>query len=149
MYFENDKKGNGTSTISDNGSEIVEVIRLDEFLTLPTSGGLLWLDVEGHATKALGGMKKTLNGIDLAKIEIQMHQMSEDRPQDFVKVIKIMREAGLIPINGPIHPGYFGDLYFVRTQSVSLIGRILSLMLRCQMQLLHRLIYPLLGKPRK
>jgi FkbM family methyltransferase len=149
LNYVNDEKGTGTTSISTKGSESVELIALDEFVSLPVKSGLLWLDVEGHAVKALKGMEQTLKGIDLAKIEIQMHQKSEQRPQDFEEVIKIMNHAGLIPIYGPIHPGYFGDIYFARSQSISFNGKIKSFLIRLQMWLLHKHIYPLLNKPKE
>ena len=148
LSYVNNEKGRGTSSISETGTDPVEIISLDRFLSLPSNSGLLWLDVEGHAVNALRGMKETLKGIDLAKVEIQMHQKSDQRPQDFAEVIEIMAEADLIPVKGPIHPGFFGDIYFVKRQSVSIFGIIVSLLLRLQMQLLHRVIYPLLSKPR-
>ena len=52
--------------------------------------GLLWLDVEGHAVQALSGATKTLRKITLAKIEIQMHDMSLGRNADLFSVIKII-----------------------------------------------------------
>ena len=148
LSYVNSEKGNGTSSISMYGTDSVELIRLDDFISLPSNSGLLWLDVEGHAESALKGMVRTLKRINLAKIEIQMHQKSEQRPQDFEEVSRIMIEAGLIPIFGPIHPGYFGDMYFVRSNSVGLVGKIKSNFIRLQMWLLHKHIYPLLNKPR-
>lgn len=147
LDYVNNEKGNGTSSISEIGTDPVETIALDDFEKFPANSGLLWLDVEGHAINALIGMKKTLNGIELAKIEIQMHEKSEQRPQDFQQVITIMKQAGLVPLFVPLHPGYFGDIYFARVTSLNKRNRLKSLALRFQMWLLHMHIYPILHKP--
>ena len=145
-YVEN-LKGNGTTSISENGIDGVQTVTLDAFRSFPANGGLLWLDVEGHAVNALLGMVTTLRGIDLAKIEIQMHQKSIQRQQDYLEVIDIMAEAGLVPTHVPLQPGFFGDIYFVRKELLGTSSKIRANLLIFQMKLLHGLIYPLLGKP--
>ncbi len=147
LNYVNNEKGNGTSSISEIGTDPVETIALDDFQKMPANSGLLWLDVEGHAVNALTGMKKTLTGIELAKIEIQMHEKSAQRPQDFQEVITIMKQAGLVPLFVPLHPGYFGDIYFARRTSLNMKARLKSLALIFQMWLLHIHIYPVLHKP--
>ena len=149
LNYVDNLKGNGTSSISESGIDGVQTVTLDAFRSFPSNGGLLWLDVEGHAVNALLGMVETLKGIDLAKIEIQMHQKSSQRKQDYLEVLGMMAERGLIPTHVPLHPGFFGDIYFVRRELVGTSTRIRAYLLTFQMKMLHGLIYPLLGKPSK
>jgi hypothetical protein len=122
---------------------------LDEILPSQLCRGLLWLDVEGHAIQALSGATKTLRKITLAKIEIQMHDMSPGRNADLFSVMKIMKLSGLIPIYGPLHPGYFGDVIFIQSDEIGFKLKIRSVLIRSQMRFLHRFIYILLKKPKK
>jgi len=147
-YVDN-QRGSGTTSLAEWGTESVKTVALDKFRKLPSSGGLLWLDVEGHAVKALLGMQKTLKGVDIAKVEVQMHQKSEQRKQDYGYVMDIMAQAGLIPIKAPLHPGYFGDIYFVRKGFVNIATLIRSKLLTFQMRMLHNHVYPILNKPKK
>jgi FkbM family methyltransferase len=106
-------KGSGSTFLADQGEEQVSVCRLDD--KLPTNlqdGGLLWLDVEGHTLKALAGMKMTLKKLEIAKVEVQLHSRNENFRQDFSKVLMVFGEAGLVPLYGPLHPGYFGGYNF-------------------------------------
>ena len=146
-YFEN-QKGKGTSSISSKGVDPIETVALDNFREFPPKFGLLWLDVEGHAVPALNGMTKTLLGVDLAKIEVQMHRKSSQRPKDYNEVINIMKKAGLVPSHVPLHPGFFGDIYFVRSELIGIVANGKSKLLVAQMKFLHKYLYPLLGKPR-
>lgn len=148
LNYSFNERGSGTTSISDDGVDIVELITLDGFMDFPSNRGLLWLDVEGHAVEALDGMRGTLRGIDLAKIEVQMHQISNQRPQDYAKVIKIMNEAGLIPSHVPLQPGFFGDIYFIRRGQVGWLIKVKSQILISQMRILHECVYPMLKKPK-
>jgi hypothetical protein len=107
------------------------------------------LDVEGHAVSALSGMRETLQQVIIAKIEIQMHDMSLRKKSDYRKVLTILQNVELFPISTPIHPGYFGDMIFVRKDALSISMRLKSLLLRKQMIFLHTFLYPLLRKPKK
>jgi FkbM family methyltransferase len=148
LTYVNFEKGSGTSTISNSGNDAIETVRLDDFKNFPTHSGLLWLDVEGHAVEALQGMSATLKGVDLAKIEIQMHEKNKLRPKDYNLVLERMNVAGLIPVYAPLNPGYFGDIYFIRKSYATFRIRLRSKFIILQMHILHGILYPLLGKPR-
>jgi hypothetical protein len=111
-------------------------------------GGLLWLDVEGHATSALRGASKNLRYIAAAKVEIQMHDMNDALMADYHEVNNIMLSSGLFPVRAPIFPGFFGDVIYLNKRELSLGDKIWSYTLRLQMWLLHDFVYPLLGKPK-
>jgi len=148
-----DVEGNGTSQVleskSDNSMAIkIDMVCLDDVSIVETENGFLWLDVEGHAVAALEGAKKSLAKIDLAKIEVQMHAMGVNRPADAFEVIALCRQAGLVPIYLPIHPGFFGDIYFIRQTKTGRQLRLLGCLRFFVFLLLHKWIYPLLGKPR-
>jgi hypothetical protein len=73
--------------------------------------------------------------------------MGFGRAKDAFQVVSILKTAGLIPIYLPIHPGYFGDIIFVRKTNLSHF-----LILKSQLKVLlftslHNYIYPWLKKP--
>jgi FkbM family methyltransferase len=151
---DNGNPGGGISqvvkTVKSNAPEkLIHLIRLDDLGVFQNfRGGLLWLDVEGHATEVLKGARETLLSITIAKIEVQLHDMGFGRAKDAFQVVSILKTAGLIPIYLPIHPGYFGDIIFVRKTNLSHF-----LILKSQLKVLlftslHNYIYPLLKKPR-
>jgi len=141
--------GTGSSQIQDQGEEQIKTVLLDDQLELnPKDAGLIWLDVEGHATNALLGMKRILRQAIAAKIEIQMHQMSEVRKKDYLNVIRIMKSANLIPLRGPLNPGFFGDLIFLSKKHCSFSERIQSVFLKIQLVILHEVFFPLLKRPK-
>ena len=107
---------------------------------------LLWLDVEGHTLQALQGMQRALSNVVLAKIEVQLHTRNEDFKKDLFEVMKIMKKASLIPIYGPIHPSYFGDVIFVHRENAPIKFKIRSKILITHFFLLHKVAYPALGK---
>jgi hypothetical protein len=125
----------------------IGLIRLDDFGIDKKSGGLLWLDVEGHAVQALTGAVNTLKSIDCAKIEIQMHAMSETRKADAFEVIDICRNAGLMPLYFPVHPGFFGDIFFARKSKLSAGLRVFGYINFFIFSVVHKIVYPILGKP--
>lgn len=144
--------GDGTSQIFQNNKDDtaamkIEMLRLDDFSISHLGNGFLWLDVEGHAVPALEGAEQSLQKIDLAKIEVQMHYISPTKLADAYEVIALCRSAGLFPIYLPIQPGFFGDIYFIRLckaknrDIVSGFSRYLLFLL------LHKYIYPILQKP--
>jgi FkbM family methyltransferase len=151
---DNGAPGGGQSQVvrmpkADSPKKQVQLIRLDDVSAfLNSGGGLLWLDVEGHATDVLKGAQKTLLAITIAKIEVQLHDMGLGRPQDAFQVVRILKAAGLIPVHAPIHPGYFGDIIFVRQTHLHFSSIIKSKLLVLLFSILHNYIYPLLKKPR-
>jgi FkbM family methyltransferase len=149
LYFKfpNDIKGTGLTILSTEGDVSVSVKRFDDVVQDLNFGGFLWLDVEGHATKALQGAGNMLPLLSLAKIEVQMHDMNDLRREDFFEVCRMMKVAGLRPLYAPIHPGYFGDVVFVHKRLLTRIQNLYSRFLYLQMFLLHKIVYPRLGKP--
>ncbi len=148
LNFQSVGKGMGSTFLSEEGVEKVSVCRLDD--KLPSSlgdGGLLWLDVEGHTLKALNGMRKTIPKFRIAKVEIQLHTRDFNFVRDFAEVIAVFKDAGLVALYGPLHPGYFGDVIFIRKVDLGLTGRLRSVLLTTQIRILHTYIYPALGKP--
>lgn len=149
LYFKFPDNGAGTglTILSTDGDVSVPVERFDDVVQGLSFGGLLWLDVEGHAVKALQGAGDMLSLLSLAKIEVQMHDMNDLRREDFFEVYRIMNLAGLKPLYAPIHPGYFGDVVFVHKKFLTRIQVFYSRFLYLQMLLLHKVVYPRLGKP--
>jgi FkbM family methyltransferase len=150
---DNGAPGGGISQVvqlleANSPEQQIELIRLDDERGFPNSGGLLWLDVEGHATDVLKGAQKTLLAVTIAKIEVQLHDMGLGRTQDAFQVVRILKAAGLIPIYAPVHPGYFGDIIFVRQSHLQFSSILKSKLLFLLFSSLHLYIYPLLRKPR-
>ena len=107
----------------------------------------MWLDVEGHAVPALEGMTDALARIAIARVEVQLHTRSEDFKQDFIQVISLMKQSSLVPIFGPIYPGYFGDIIFLRAELFNWKDLIRSKLVLFHLKILHLHIYPKLKKP--
>lgn len=140
--------GTGSSQISEFGDEDIQLQRLDECIgDLALGNGMLWLDVEGHAVQAIEGMKNTLRFVKSAKVEVQMHRMSENRPKDYAQVIELLREVNLYPVSAPLYPGFFGDIIFIEKSYLKKSELLISKFLTIQLWLLHEVIYPLLRKP--
>ncbi len=125
-----------------------------------SSSGLLWLDVEGVPHIVLEGATTTLKNIAIAQIEVEMHKMSNFRTPpylystvqktiygSFIQVHKIMRTSNFKLYRAPIHPGFFGDVIYIRKELLSKIERLQSFVLTFLMLLLHRVVYPCLKKP--
>ncbi len=147
LKYEADGAGSGSSHFRITGEEYVSVKAFDEHFQINNYKGLLWLDVEGHTTQVLSGMKNALNYIQLARIEVQLHTRNEDFKQDYEKVIHILKKADLIPIYGPIYPGFFGDLIFIKSTDAVFFDRMRSKLLRLHMLILHKHVYPRMNKP--
>jgi FkbM family methyltransferase len=147
LKYEAEGEGSGSTHFSDKGTDQVKICRFDECFTVNESLGLLWLDVEGHAIQALEGMTDALRKIVIARIEIQLHTRNEDFEQDFIGVIHLMKQASLVPIFGPIYPGYFGDIIFLRAEFFTWKDKIRSKLLLFHLKTLHLYIYPKLNKP--
>ena len=149
MNFLNGLAGSGSTFISENGDTPVMVRRLESLNLSLKYGGALWLDVEGHALQVLQGANEILSNLTIAKVEVQMHDMHENRRSDIFQVSKLLKSQGLVPIRGPLFPGYFGDVIYLNKAEVSFPLAIWSLFLRFQLYSLHRIIYPALNKPKK
>lgn len=148
MNFIDGVEGSGSTYLAETGSSVVEVCRFDDFNFNLPYGGLLWLDVEGHARQALEGAVQNLSKLKAAKVEIQMHDMSEARISDYKVVNHIMISSGLLPVRAPIYPGYFGDILYINKRELSFKARLLSKALILLMGFLHGFLYPLIGKPK-
>ena len=149
LKYEAEGAGSGSSHFGDIGEEFVSVRAFDKHFDIGNHNALLWLDVEGHTSQVLSGMKNALDNVVLARIEVQLHTRSPNFKQDYEHVIQLMKKASLIPIYGPIYPGYFGDLLFIKSTEASILDQIRSRVLKIHLFLLHQVIYPTLGKPEK
>jgi FkbM family methyltransferase len=147
LKYEAEGKGSGSTHFSDVGEDTVQICRFDKHFKIEQNSGLLWLDVEGHATQAIKGMSSNLKSIALARVEVQLHTRNGDFQQDFKEVIFLMRNASLIPIYGPIHPSFFGDIIFVRSSLLSMTDKIRSRLLMFHLYFLHAFLYPIINKP--
>jgi hypothetical protein len=88
-----------------------------------------------------------LRNLSVAKVEVQMHEMHEARKSDLFEVIQLLKFIGLTPIKAPLHPGYFGDLLFVKRSELGICLKFWSFVLQGQLVFLHKYLYPLLRKP--
>jgi len=146
LDFSDGSVGFGQTRLVSEGTDAIEVVKLDDCVDNLTQTGLLWLDVEGQAVPALIGGTQTLKSILIAKIEVQTHNVGPGRKADFLNVIQIMKNPGLIPPYAPLHPWYFGDIIFARRSRISLFRKFQSVFLVFQLNVLHLIIYPMLGK---
>jgi hypothetical protein len=129
-------------------NEIV-VSSLDEQIPKQKGQGALWLDVEGSAVPVLQGASRILKQITIAQIEIDMHTQSKERIQNYRAVLDLMNAEGFFLVAAPLHPGYFGDVLFVKLKKRNILLRAKSLLLFFAMITLHSVIYPLLNKPER
>ncbi len=148
LNFLNGEEGTGSSYLAEIGSRSVVVRRLNDLKLNLDYGGMLWLDVEGHALQALNGASDYISNLAAAKIEIQMHKMSDSRVADYFEVNQIMLAHGLIPVRVPIYPGYFGDVIYLNKKEANFFDQIWSKVLVFQMKVLHGLVYSALGLPK-
>ena len=147
LKYEAEGKGSGSTHFSASGEDAVNVISFDEHFQVQENSGLLWLDVEGHALQALTGMTKSLHKIAIARVEVQLHKRDGDFPQDFIEIVELMKQVSLIPIFGPVYPGYFGDIIFVNRNLINIRDKARSKLLILQMNFLHLFLYPRINKP--
>lgn len=147
LKYEAEGKGSGSTHFTDLGEDQVEIQVFDDHYTVKEHSGLLWLDVEGHAVEALEGMTFNLQKIVIAKIEVQLHTRSRDFRQDFVEVVQIMKRMSLVPVYGPIYPGYFGDIIFINFNLLRIKDKLRSKILWTLLKFLHLHFYPKLKKP--
>ncbi len=148
LNFLNGEEGTGSSYLAESGSRSVVVRRLNDLNLNLDYGGMLWLDVEGHAVQALNGASDYISNLAAAKIEIQMHKMSDSRVADYFEVNQIMLAHGLIPVRVPIYPGYFGDVIYLNKKEANFFDQIWSKVLVFQMKVLHGFVYSVLGLPK-
>jgi FkbM family methyltransferase len=147
MNFLDGEEGSGSTYIGRSGQTPVRVRRIDSLDLSLEFGGALWLDVEGHAVQVLQGASNIFAKLKVAKVEVQMHDMHESRCSDLFQVNKLMKSQGLIPIRGPLFPGFFGDVIYVNRRETTTVLKIWSNFLLFQLHFLHRIIYPVLNKP--
>jgi len=92
-------------------------LRLDSLIPKERKG-ILWLDVEGSALKALHGMQKTLKHISIAKIELEYgKQPGQWEKKTIFQVIFFMAKKGFVPYSGYLHPVTRGDMFFIHTHN--------------------------------
>lgn len=148
--------GDGTTSIGQyfdqincakSDATLVQCTTLDDELPNLSNSGLVWLDVEGSGTKVLQGATRVLDRVEMIQIEVDLHS-SKHRKSNFFEVNKILTGREFAIIYAPIHPGFFGDAVYIKKSSLSVTGRIRSHFLNYLMHATHRIIFPLLGKPK-
>lgn len=149
LKYEAEGAGSGSSHFGDTGDERVSVKAFDEHFEINNHKALLWLDVEGHAQQVLSGMQIALKNVYCARVEVQLHTRNLDFKRDYRNVIKMMKKASLIPIYGPVYPGYFGDIVFIKSSHMSATDLVRSTILRLQFVIFHNGIYPLINRPKR
>ena len=144
--------GGGSTQIRDTavGSEEnpVQIGKFDDLEIPETSSGLLWLDVEGNAISALQGMQESLSKFKIAKIEVEFHDMSLSRIQNFQEVISLMKRSNFKVVKSDIRPGFFGDLLFVTGDQLNFMDSLKSALVTWSTYFLHGFLYPTLKKPK-
>ena len=149
--------GDGTTSIGEYfannqdtvfGRTPIPCTTLDDELPDLNDSGLIWLDVEGSAAKVLRGAAKVLDRVEMIQVEVDLHD-SIHRKSNFVEVDKILTKREFAIVYGPIHPGFFGDAVYIKKSKLSLSETVRSQFLNFLMQATHRIIYPLLGKPKR
>lgn len=147
LKYEAEGKGSGSTHFSNVGEDLVRICKFDDNYSIEEKNGLLWLDVEGHATQALEGMMNSLHAFAIARVEVQLHTRNKDFVRDFKKVITYMNKGSPIPVFCPIHPSFFGDIVFVRASLLPLRDRLRSRILLFHMYLFNMILFLLLRKP--
>ena len=132
----------------DSGIRYMRCSTLDAELKDLNGDGLLWLDVEGAAAKVLTGAASVLKSISLIQVEVELHN-SKHRLADFSKVHRILNKSEFSLIYAPLHPGFFGDAVYTKSEFLGTFEKLRSCALFSAYLLLHLLIYPALGKPRR
>jgi FkbM family methyltransferase len=149
--------GDGTTSIDGfyeqipnlaSASELIPCTTLDLEVLGIEERGLMWLDVEGSAAKVLAGASRVLEFVDLMQIEVDLHD-THHRAANFQEIDRYLKGKNFAPIYCPIHPGFFGDAIYVRKTELGLAGRLRSKFLNFLMYVTHRVIYPLLQKPKR
>ena len=140
----------GSNTNSEGSHFTLKAKSLDSFFSgrQPINPGFLWLDVEGAQAVLIGG-KETMARVVLAKIEVEMHDMWGIRKANAFKVLQLMKKYGFSAQSLPIYPGNFGDIVFVRNSNLPIRLRIRGFYRVTVFTILHKFVYPILGKPTK
>ena len=146
--------GDGTTSIAeyykqDTNSEanLLPCTTLDIEIPNLSGSGLIWLDVEGSAAKVLEGAEKVLDRVDMIQIEVNLHD-SIHRKSNFIEVNRILTRKKFAIVYGPIHPGFFGDAIYIKKTELGWFARVRSQFLSFVFHTNHRIIYPLLRKPK-
>lgn len=148
--------GDGSSTVGQFksiassysvNSKVIRCTTLDRELQNLVGCGLLWLDVEGSAAQVLTGAFTVLEKVKLIQVEVELHS-SRRGFANFAKVHWILTKTNFSILYAPLHPGFFGDAVYVKTNQMTVLGKIRSLLLEGLYLLLHLIIYPLIGKPK-
>lgn len=120
---------------------------IDAEVTPISDNGMLWLDVEGVSNIVLNGALQTLKSISIAQIEIEMHKMSNRREESFDSVHRIMTKLNFRLFRAPLHPGYFGDVIYIKKENLTNSEKVFSSYITILMFILHKIIYPTISKP--
>jgi FkbM family methyltransferase len=86
--------------------------------------GLLWLDVEGHAVPILQGAKGRLLPVKFAHIEVEFKDHGVFRMSNWKEVIALMKVMGYYLYMADMHPGNFGNYFFVHKNYLSSAARL-------------------------
>jgi FkbM family methyltransferase len=132
----------------DSGIKYLRCSNLDSELKDLTGNGILWLDVEGAAAKVLTGAASVLKSISLIQVEVELHN-SKYRKADFSHVNRILSKSKFSLIYAPLQPGFFGDAVYIKAEFLGTFEKLRSRALIAAYLVLHLLIYPVLGKPRR
>jgi FkbM family methyltransferase len=128
----------------DSSVDALKCSTIDLEILNPKDGGLLWLDVEGSPHLVLKGATTAMQKVVIAQIEVDLHSTSELRQANFNFVHKTMNKLGFALVFAPLHPGFFGDVIYIRKSKLSLLRRIKSALLTPTYIVLHKSLYPLL-----
>lgn len=138
--------GSGQTQVEGNQGEVASIPIFD-FLVGKNNRGLLWLDVEGHAERVIRGARNLLKNFSLMKIEVQMKYMDANRQRDAYMVHRLANKDFIL-IRAPLHPGFFGDVVYLRKDLATITKRVNSFMLVLIFFTLHHLVYPLIRRNR-
>ena len=143
--------GNGSTQVRDlsisSSKYMVNCIRLDDLKITEKTLGLMWLDVEGAATDVILGGIETLKSLAALKIEVEFHDMSNVRMANFRTVIKMLKKQDFSIWKCDIHPGYFGDILFIRRSLIPIKWRLISNLNEFLVISLHSFLYPAINRP--
>ena len=93
-------------------------------------------------------MQESLSKFKIAKIEVEFHDMSLSRIQNFQEVISLMKRSNFKVVKSDIRPGFFGDLLFVTGDQLNFMDSLKSALVTWSTYFLHGFLYPTLKKPK-
>ena len=131
----------------DSSIDALKCSTLDLEIPYPKDGGLLWLDVEGSPHLVLEGATTVMQKVVIAQIEVDLHSTSELRQSNFKYVHEIMDKLGFALVFAPLHPGFFGDVIYIRKSQLSFFWTVRCAFLTLTYLALHKSLFPLLKKP--